>query len=170
MTIKLTDDIIKEISSKIKEGFNLWSYDFNECGELWQLEKSLEEGKTEIEIVDDLSNQDSEITEDLISIAYDECVLYNSPDIEIHFKFTVNGDSLLVEAHLALGRMGGSIDQLDPIVVIDNEVIYDLDEHLGYEYDESEIEIEKENLISQLKEASDVDLASIKTSFEVSLN
>ena len=170
MTIKLTDEIIKEISSKIKEGFNLWSYEFNECGELWQLEKSLEEGKTEIEIDDDMSGQDGDLIEELISIAYDECVLYNSPDIEIHFKFTVNGDSLLVEAHLALGRMGGSIDQLDPIVVIDNEVIYDLDEHLGYEYDESEIEIEKENLISQLKEASDVDLASIKTSFEVSLN
>lgn len=169
MTIKLTDELIKEISSKVKEGFNLWSYDFNECGELWQLEKSLEEGKTEIEIVDDLSNQDSEITEDLISTVYDECVLYNSPDIEIHFKFIVNGDSLLVEAHLALGRMGGSIDQLDPIVVIDNEVIYDLDEHLGYEYDESEIEIEKENLISRLKEASDVDLTSIRTSFDVSL-
>ena len=170
MTIKLTDDIIKEISSKIKEGFDLESYDFNECGELWQLEKSLEEGKTEIEIDDDLSNQDDEIVNDLISIAYDECVLYNSPDIEIHFKFTVAENSLAVDAHLALGRMGGSIDQLDPIVVIDNEVIYDLDEHLGYEYDESEIEIEKENLISQLKEASDVDLASIKTSFEVSLN
>lgn len=117
-----------------------------------------------------MSGQDVDLIEELISIAYDECVLYNSPDIEIHFKFTVNDNSLLVEAHLALGRMGGSIDQLDPIVVIDNEVIYDLDEHLGYEYDESEIEIEKENLISQLKEASDVDLASIKTSFEVSLN
>ena len=169
MTIELTDELIKEISSKIKDGFNLWSYDFSECGELWQLEKSLEEGKTEIEIDDDLSNQDDEIVNDLISIAYDECVLYNSPDIEIHFKFTVNDDSLLVEAYLTLGRMGGSIDQLNPIVVIDNEVIYDLDEHLSYEYDESEIEIEKENLISRLKEASDVDLTSIRTSFEVSL-
>lgn len=39
MTIKLTDELIKEISSKVKEGFNLWSYDFRECGELWQLEK-----------------------------------------------------------------------------------------------------------------------------------
>lgn len=169
MTIELTDGIIKEIGSKIKEGFNLWSYDFNECGELWQLEKSLEEGKTEIEIDDDLSNQDSDITEELISIAYDECVLYNSPDIEIHFKFTVDEDSLIVDANLALGRMGGSIDQLDPIVVLNNEVIYDLDEHLSYEYDESEIEIEKENLISRLKEASDVDLTSIRTSFEITL-
>lgn len=34
MTIELTDGIIKEISSKIKEGFNLWSYDFSECSEL----------------------------------------------------------------------------------------------------------------------------------------
>lgn len=169
MTIELTDGLIKEISSKIKEGFNLWSYDFNECGELWQLEKSLEEGKTEIEIDDDLSNQDSDLIEELISIAYDECVLYNSPDIEIHFKFTVDEDSLIVDANLALGRMGGSIDQLDPIVVLNNEVIYDLDEHLSYEYDESEIEIEKENLISRLKEALDVDLTSIKTSFEVIL-
>ena len=169
MTIELTDELIEEISSKIKEGFNLWSYDFNECGELWQLEKSLEEGKTEIEIDDDLSNQDGDLIEELISIAYDECVLYNSPDIEIHFNFTVDENSLAVDAHLALGRMGGSIDQLDPIVVIDNEVIYDLDEHLGYEYDESEIEIEKENLISRLKEESDVDLTSIRTSFELSL-
>ena len=171
MTIELTDGIIKEISSKIKEGFNLWSYDFSECSELWQLEKSLEEGKTEIEIEidDDLSSQDSDLIEELISIAYDECVLYNSPDIEIHFKFTVHDDSLLVDAYLALGRMRGSIDQLDPIVVIDNEVIYDLDEHLSYECDESEIEIEKENLLSRLKEASDVDLTSIRTSFEVFL-
>lgn len=169
MAIELTDGIIKEISSKIKEGFNLWSYDFSECGELWQLENSLEEGKTEIEIDDDMSSQDSDLIEELISIAYDECVLYNSPDIEIHFKFTVNDNSLLVDAHLALGGTGGSIDQLDPIVVIDNEVIYDLDEHLSYEYDESEIEIEKENLLSRLKEASDVDLASIRTSFEVFL-
>ena len=44
MAIELTDGIIKEISSKIKEGFNLSSYDFSECCELWQLEKSLEEG------------------------------------------------------------------------------------------------------------------------------
>lgn len=169
MTFELTDGLIKEISSKVKEGFNLWSYDFSECGELWQLEKSLKEGKTEIEIDDDLSGQDSDITEELISIAYDECVLYNSPDIEIHFKFTIGEDSILVDAHLALGRIGGSIDQIDPIVVINNEVIYDLDEHLSYEYDESEIEIEKENLISRLKEASDVDLASIRTSFEIAL-
>lgn len=116
-----------------------------------------------------MSGQDGDVTEELISIAYDECVLYNSPDIEIHFKFTIDEDSLLVDAHLSLGRMGGSIDQLDPIVVLNNEVIYDLDEHLSYEYDESEIEIEKENLISQLKEASDVDLASIRTSFEITL-
>lgn len=129
----------------------------------------LEEGKTEIEIDDDMSSQDSDLIEELISIAYDGCVLYNSPDIEIHFKSTINDDSLLVDAHLALGGTGGSIDQLDPIVVIDNEVIYDLDEHLSYEYDESEIEIEKENLLSRLKEASDVDLASIRTSFEVFL-
>lgn len=169
MTIELTDSIITEITSKISDGFNLWSYDFSECGELWQLEKSLEEGKTEIEIDDDLSGQDSDLIVELMSIAYDECVLYNTPDIEIHFKFTVNDDSLLVDAHLALGRMRGSIDQLDPIVVLNNEVIYDLDEHLSYEYDESEIEIEKEKLISRLKEASDVDLASIKTSFEVIL-
>ena len=169
MTIELTDGIIKEISSKIKEGFNLWSYDFSECGELWQLKKSLEDGETEIEIDDDMSGQDSDLIEELISIAYDECVLYNSPDIEIHFKFTVNDDSLLIDANLAIGRMGGSIDQLDPIVVLNNEVIFDLDEHLSYEYDESEIEIEKEKLISRLKEASDVDLTSIKTSFEVIL-
>lgn len=169
MTFELTDEIIKEISSKVKEGFNLWSYDFSECGELWQLEKSLEEGKTEIEIDDDLSNQDGDLIEELISIAYDDCVLYNSPDIEIHFKFTIGEDSLAVEAHLALGRMGGSIDQLDPIVVIDNEVIYDLDEHLSYECYESEIEIEKENLISRLKEASDVDLSAIRTSFKIAL-
>ena len=88
---------------------------------------------------------------------------------EIHFKFTANDDSLLVDAHLALGRMDGSIDQLDPIVVLNNEIIYDLDEHLSYEYDESEIEIEKENLINRLKEASDEDLTLIKTSFEVIL-
>lgn len=169
MTITFTDEIIKEINSKIKEGFNLYEYDFNECCELSELNRSLEESKTEIEIVDDLSNQDSEIINDLISIAYDECVLYNTPDIEIHFKFTVNDRSLAVDAHLALGRMGGRIDQLEPIVVLNNEVIYDLEEYLSYEYDESEIEIEKENLISQLKEASDVDLASIRTSFEVSL-
>ena len=169
MTIELTDGIIKEISSKIKEGFNLWSYDFSGCGELWQLEKSLEEGKTEIEIDDDLSGQDGDLIVELMSIAYDECILYNTPDIEIHFKFTVDEDSLLVDANLVLGRMGGSIDQLDPIVVLNGEVIFDLDEELSYEYDESEIEIEKEKLISRLKEASDVDLASIKTSFEVIL-
>ena len=169
MTIILTDDMIKEISSKIADGFNLYEYDFNECCELSELNRALEEGKTEIEIVDDLSNQDSEIINDLISIAYDECVLYNTPDIEIHFKFTVDDSSLAIDAHLALSRMGGNIDQLDPIVVLNNEIIYDLEEYLSYEYDESEIEIEKENLISQLKEASDVDLASIRTSFEVSL-
>lgn len=169
MTIELTDGIITEITSKISDGFNLWSYDFGECSELWQLKKSLEEGKTEIEIDDDLSGQDSDLIVELMSIAYDECVLYNSPDIEIHFKFTVHDDSLLVDAHLALGRMGGSIDRLDPIVVSNGEVIFDLDEELSYEYDESEIEIEKENLISRLKEASDVDLTSIKTSFEVIL-
>ena len=104
-----------------------------------------------------------------MSIAYDECVLYNTPDIEIHFKFTVDEDSLIVDANLALGRMGGSIDQVDPIVVLNGEVIFDLGEELSYEYDESEIEIEKEKLISRLKEASDVDLTSIKTSFEVIL-
>lgn len=169
MTFELTDSIITEITSKVSDGFNLYSYDFSECSELWQLKKSLEEGKTEIEIDDDLSNQDSDLIVELMSIAYDECVLYNTPDIEIHFKFTVDEDSLLVDAHLALGRMGGSIDQLDPIVVLNGEVIFDLDEELGYEYDESEIEIEKEKLISRLKEASDVDLASIKTSFEVML-
>ena len=107
--------------------------------------------------------------EELISIAYDECVLYNSTDIEIHFKFTVDEDSLLIDAHLALGRMRGSIDQLDPIVVLNGEVIFDLDEELSYEYDESEIEIEKENLISRLKEASEVDLTSIRTLFEIAL-
>ena len=169
MTIELTDSIITEITSKINDNFNLWSYDFSECSELWQLEKSLEEGKTEIEIDDDLSGQDIDVIVELMSIAYDECVLYNTPDIEIHFKFTVDEDSLIVDAHLALGRMGGSIDQLDPIVVMNGEVIFDLDEELSYEYDESEIEIEKERLISRLKEASDVDLASIKTSFEVIL-
>ena len=169
MTIELTDSIIKEISSKIKEGFNLWSYDFSECGELWQLKKSLEEGKTEIEIDDDLSGQDGDLIVELMSIAYDGCVLYNTPDIEIHFKFAVDKDSLLVDANLVLGRMGGSIDQVDPIVVLNGEVIFDLDEELSYEYDESEIEIEKEKLISRLKEASDVDLTSIKTSFEVIL-
>lgn len=169
MTIELTDGIIKEISSKIKEGFNLWSYDFSECGELWQLKKSLEEGETEIEIDDDLSGQDGDLIAELISIAYDECVLYNTPDIEIHFKFTVDEDSLIVDANLALGRMGGSIDQLNSIVVLNGEVIFDLDEELSYEYDESEIEIEKEKLISRLKEASDVDLTSIRTSFEVIL-
>ena len=169
MTFELTDSIITEITSKINDNFRLWSYDFSECGELWQLEKSLEEGKTEIEISDDLSNQDGDLIVELMAIAYDECILYNTPDIEIHFKFTVDEDSLLVDAHLALGRMSGSIDQLDPIVVLNDEVIFDLDEELSYEYDESEIEIEKEKLISRLKEASDVDLASIKTSFEVIL-
>lgn len=169
MTIELTDSIIAEITSKIGDGFNLWSYDFSECSELWQLEKSLEEGKTEIEIDDDLSGQDGDLIVELMSIAYDECVLYNTPDIEIHFKFTVDEDSLLVDANLVLGRMGGSIDQADPIVVLNGEVIFDLDEELSYEYDESEIEIEKEELISRLKEASDVDLTSIKTSFEVIL-
>lgn len=169
MTIELTDGIIKEISSKIKEDFNLWSYDFGECSELWQLKKSLEEGKTEIEIDDDLSGQDGDLIVELMSIAYDECVLYNTPDIEIHFKFTVDEDSLLVDANLVLGRMRGSIDQLDPIVVLNGEVIFDLDKELSYEYDESEIEIEKEKLISRLKESSDVDLTSIKTSFEITL-
>lgn len=169
MTIELTDSIIAEITSKISDGFNLWSYDFSECSELWQLKKSLEEGRTEIEIDDDLSGQDGDLIVELISIAYDECVLYNTPDIEIHFKFTVDEDSLIVDANLALGRMDGSIGQLDPVVVLNGEVIYDLDEHLSYEYDESEIEIEKEKLISRLKEASDVDLTSIKTSFEVIL-
>ena len=169
MTIELTDGIITEITSNINDGFNLWSYDFSECSELWQLEKSLEEGKTEIEIDDDLSGQDSDLIVELMAIAYDECVLYNTPDIEIHFKFTVDEDSLLVDANLVLGRMGGSIDQVDPIVVLNGEVIFDLDEELSYEYDESEIEIEKEKLISRLKEASDVDLTSIKTSFEVIL-
>ena len=169
MTIELTDGIITEITSKLSDVFNLWSYDFGECSELWQLEKSLEEGKTEIEIDDDLSGQDSDLIVELMSIAYDECVLYNTPDIEIHFKFTVDEDSLIVDANLALGRMGGSIDQVDPIVVLNGEVIFDLDEELSYEYDESEIEIEKEKLISRLKEASDVDLTSIKTSFEVIL-
>lgn len=169
MTIELTDSLITEITSKISDGFDLWSYDFGECSELWRLKKSLEEGKTEIEIDDDLAGQDSDLIVELMAIAYDECVLYNTPDIEIHFKFTVDEDSLLVDAHLALGRMGGSIDQLDPIVVLNGEVIFDLDEELSYEYDESEIEIEKEKLIGRLKEASDVDLASIKTSFEVIL-
>lgn len=169
MTIELTDSLITEITSKISDGFNLWSYDFGECSELWQLEKSLEEGKTEIEIDDDLSGQDGDVIVELMSIAYDECVLYNTPDIEIHFKFTVDEDALLVDANLVLGRMGGSIDQLDPIVVLNGEVIFDLDEELSYEYDESEIEIEKEKLIGRLKEASDVDLTSIKTSFEVIL-
>lgn len=169
MTIELTDGIITEITSKISDGFNLWSYDFSECSELWQLEKSLEEGKTEIEIDDDLTGQDSDLIVELMSIAYDECVLDNTPDIEIHFKFTVDEDSLIVDANLALSRMGGSVDQLDPIVVLNGEVIFDLDEELSYEYDESEIEIEKEKLISRLKEASDVDLTSIKTSFEVIL-
>lgn len=169
MTIELTDSLITEITSKISDGFNLWSYDFSECSELWQLEKSLEEGKTEIEIDDDLSGQDGDLIVELMSIAYDECVLYNTPDIEIHFKFTVDEDSLLVDANLVLGRMDGSIDQVDPIVVLNGEVIFDLDEELSYEYDESEIEIEKEKLISRLKEASDVDLTSIKTSFEVIL-
>lgn len=169
MTIELTDSLITEITSKISDGFNLWSYDFGECSELWQLEKFLEEGKTEIEIDDDLSGQDGDLIVELMSIAYDECVLYNTPDIEIHFKFTVDEDALLVDANLVLGRMGGSIDQLDPIVVLNGEVIFDLDEELSYEYDESEIEIEKEKLIGRLKEASDVDLTSIKTSFEVIL-
>lgn len=169
MTIILTDDLIKEINSRIEEGFNLWAYDFNECCELSELSRSLEEGKTEIEIVDDLSNQTGEIVSDVISTVYNECVLYNVPDLEIHFKFTVIDNSLAVDAHFALGRMGGRIDQLEPIAVLNGEMIYDLDEYLSYEYDESEIEIEKENLISQLKEASDVDLASIRTSFEVAL-
>lgn len=169
MTIELTDSIITEITSKISDSFNLWSYDFSECSELWQLEKSLEEGKTEIKIDDDLSGQNGDLIVELMSIAYDECVLYNTPDIEIHFKFTVDEDSLIVDANLALCRMGGSIDQLDPIVVLNGEVIFDLDEELSYEYDESEIEIEKEKLISRLKEASDVDLTSIRTSFEITL-
>lgn len=169
MTITLTDEMIKEINSKIEDGLNLWSYDFEECCELSELNKSLEEGKTEIEIVDDLSNQSSEIVSDIISTVYDECVLYNLPDLEIHFKFTVVDNALAVDAHFALGRMGGRIDQTEPIAIINGEMIYDIEEYLSYEYDETEIEIEKENLISQLKEASDVDLASIRTSFEVAL-
>lgn len=170
MTFTLTDDTVKEISSRIGETFYISAfYDFAKCSQISVLKNSLERGETKISIEDDLSGQEYPdlVYDHLICEMYEECVLYRHPIVVIQYNFTVNGDGLDVEAHV---RAIGNGAQSDPIFILDHEALHDVYDYLFYEFDCDDMETveeEKEKLFARLEEEPSPDTSKLKIEFRI---
>ena len=171
MTI-FTEEVIDQINEFIQEEvLKIDSYDVRKAPRFVEL--TSDDSITQIEIVDELDQLDSEVVTNRMIELLDDCVIDHTFEMHLHILIQVRSDELQIEAWLTNEIKSGS--KTDMMVIIDYDYS-EPDDFLIHEYYEEEhgdydelLEAYKEQLREMYPSAEDIDFSHTRKTHVIKL-